>query len=93
MPNYRAYDDRYAFLFNSYYNAEGDRHARPKRGMLSRPSLDDIRDWRASVDEALESAFAGLSPDAALVTNPNALLRDGDAVQVETAPPPAAKKP
>ena len=64
MPNYRAYDDRYAFLFNSYYNAEGDRHARPKRGMLSRPSLDDIRDWRASVDEALESAFAGLSPDA-----------------------------
>jgi hypothetical protein len=37
--------------------------------------------------------LAGLSPDAALVTNPNALLRDGDAVQVETAPPPAAKKP
>src|SRR5690349_6264898 len=54
VADYRAFDDRYAFLFNSYYNAEGPRHDRPKRGMLSRPSLDEIRDWRASVDEALE---------------------------------------
>ena len=46
VPDYRAHDERYAFLFNSYYNAEGDRHARPKRGMLSRPSLDEIRNWR-----------------------------------------------
>ena len=64
VPNYRAYDDRYAFLFNSYYDAEGDRHARPKRGMLSRPSLDEIRQWRARVDEALDDAFANLPPAA-----------------------------
>ena len=36
--------------------------------------------------------LAGLSPTAALVTNPNALLREGDAVQVETSPPPAPVK-
>ena len=64
VPNYHSYDERFAYLFNSYYNAEGDRHARPKRGMLSRPSLDEIRQWRARVDEALDDGFANLSPAA-----------------------------
>ena len=64
VAGYRAFDDRYAFLFNSYYNAEGPRHDRPKRGMLSRPSLDEIRDWRERVDEALEKALPGLAPEA-----------------------------
>ncbi len=61
---YRQFDERYAFLFNSYYEAEGPRHARPRRGMLSRPSLDEIRDYRAHVDEALERALPSLPPDA-----------------------------
>jgi ergothioneine biosynthesis protein EgtB len=52
-PGYCAYDERWAFLFNSYYEGEGARHPRPRRGMLSRPSLDEIRAWRAHVDEAL----------------------------------------
>jgi ergothioneine biosynthesis protein EgtB len=64
VDGYRAFDDQYAFLFNSYYNAEGDRHARPKRGMLSRPSLDEIRAYRAHVDEALERALPALAPAA-----------------------------
>ena len=64
VPGYEAFDERFAFLFNSYYEAEGDRQARPKRGMLSRPTLDEVRDWRASVDEALERALPSLSPDA-----------------------------
>jgi ergothioneine biosynthesis protein EgtB len=63
-PGYRPFDDRYAFLFNSYYEAEGPRHARPRRGMLSRPSLDEIRSYRAHVDEALERTFPSLSPAA-----------------------------
>jgi ergothioneine biosynthesis protein EgtB len=61
---YRAFDERWAFLFNSYYEAEGPRHARPRRGMLSRPSLDEVRAYRAHVDEALERALPSLSPAA-----------------------------
>ena len=63
-PGYRPFDERYAFLFNSYYEAEGPRHARPRRGMLSRPSLDEIRAYRAHVDEALERALPSLAPAA-----------------------------
>jgi ergothioneine biosynthesis protein EgtB len=64
LAGYRPFDDRYAFLFNSYYEAEGPRHARPRRGMLSRPSLDEIRAYRAHVDEALERALPSLSAAA-----------------------------
>ena len=64
VAGYEAFDDRFAFLFNSYYEAEGERHARPKRGMLSRPSLDEVRNWRASVDEALDRAVPGLPAEA-----------------------------
>jgi ergothioneine biosynthesis protein EgtB len=64
VAGYRTLDERYAFLFNSYYEAEGPRHARPRRGMLSRPSLDEIRAYRAHVDEALERALPSLSAAA-----------------------------
>ena len=65
VPGYRPFDERFAFLFNSYYEGEGARHARPRRGMLSRPSLDEVRDYRAHVDEALDRALPSL-PTAAL---------------------------
>ncbi|MEO8547050.1 MAG: ergothioneine biosynthesis protein EgtB [Sphingomicrobium sp.] len=64
VPNYRRFDERFPYLFNSYYEGEGERHPRAKRGMISRPSLDEVRDWRAHVDEALERALPGLSADA-----------------------------
>jgi ergothioneine biosynthesis protein EgtB len=46
-------DARYAFLFNSYYEAQGPRHPRASRGMLSRPSTAEIGDYRRRVDERI----------------------------------------
>jgi ergothioneine biosynthesis protein EgtB len=63
-PGYSAFDERWGYLFNSYYEAEGPRHARPRRGMLSRPSLDEVRSYRAHVDEALDRALPSLSQTA-----------------------------
>jgi ergothioneine biosynthesis protein EgtB len=65
VSGYRPHDERWAFLFNSYYEAEGARHARPRRGMLSRPSLDEVRAYRDAVDAAVLAALPGL-PAAAL---------------------------
>jgi ergothioneine biosynthesis protein EgtB len=53
-PHYRAYDPQYAFLFNSYYETMGPRHARPKRGLLTRPTLAQINAYRDHVDQAIE---------------------------------------
>ncbi|HET6535755.1 MAG TPA: ergothioneine biosynthesis protein EgtB [Sphingomicrobium sp.] len=64
FAHYEPFEERWAYLFNSYYEAEGPRHARPRRGMLSRPSLDEIRAYRAHVDEALERALPSLPPKA-----------------------------
>lgn len=64
LPGYRLIDERFPFLFNSYYEAEGQRHARPRRGMLSRPSLDEVLAYRHAVDAALVDALPGLPPAA-----------------------------
>ncbi|WP_137861636.1 MULTISPECIES: ergothioneine biosynthesis protein EgtB [unclassified Sphingomonas] len=64
LPGYVLFDARWPFLFNSYYEAEGQRHARPRRGMLSRPALDEILAWRAHVDAALIDALPALPPAA-----------------------------
>ena len=63
-PRYRPFDQRYAYLFNSYYEAEGPRHARPMRGMLTRPALSDIMAYRAHVDAEMEAILPNLSPAA-----------------------------
>ncbi len=49
----KAVDPRYAFLFNSYYEAVGPRHTRDRRGLISRPSVAEIGDYRRVVDERL----------------------------------------
>ncbi|MGQ0588001.1 MAG: ergothioneine biosynthesis protein EgtB [Sphingosinicella sp.] len=60
---YPAYDERFAYLFNSYYEGEGERHPRPERGMIARPSLDEVRDWRDAVDATLLNAIVDLPAD------------------------------
>ena len=64
VAGHKRYDERWAYLFNSYYEAEGARHARDRRGMLSRPRLDEILAWRAAVDEQIAAALPNL-PEAA----------------------------
>jgi ergothioneine biosynthesis protein EgtB len=54
-PHYTTLDDQYDFLFNSYYFSAGQMHARPKRGLLSRPTLAEILQYRAHVDAAVMS--------------------------------------
>jgi ergothioneine biosynthesis protein EgtB len=55
---YEPYDERYRFLFNSYYDAVGPRHARPERGLITRPGVAEIGTYRATVDEAMLTLLA-----------------------------------
>jgi ergothioneine biosynthesis protein EgtB len=57
-PDYKVFDERFAFLFNSYYVAAGPRHARPKRGLITRPDTGEVAAYRAHVDAAVETLIA-----------------------------------
>jgi len=52
-PGYRVYDERFAYLFNSYYVAAGPRHARAQRGLITRPGVAETAAYRAHVDAAV----------------------------------------
>ena len=65
VAGYRAFDDSFAYLFNSYYEAEGGRHIRAHRGLLTRPSLQHILDYRQHVEAAIADAWNDL-PEPAL---------------------------
>jgi ergothioneine biosynthesis protein EgtB len=64
VPSYTAFDERFAFLFNSYYVAAGPRHARPKRGLITRPNAAEVADYRQHVDAATEKLIADASSAA-----------------------------
>jgi len=68
-PKFRWFRDEFNFLFNSYYDSVGSRHARPIRGLLTRPSLQEVIEYREHVDTRME-ALLGRDPDGieALVT-------------------------
>jgi len=60
MPHLRGYephDRRYQYLFNSYYEALGPRHPRPQRGLLTRPTVEDVLTYRRHVDAAIARLF------------------------------------
>jgi len=66
-PRYRAFDPAYRMLFNSYYNALGERHPRAERGMLSRPSLTEVSAYREHVDQAMQRFLADSAAARGLV--------------------------
>ena len=53
-PDYVSPDPGYAYLFNSYYNAIGDKYPRPHRGLISRPTVAQVYTYRAHVDEHVQ---------------------------------------
>lgn len=58
LPDYKLFDPRFGYLFNSYYEAIGPRQPRPDRGLITRPSLDDVLAYRAHVDAGMERLLA-----------------------------------
>ncbi|NND67673.1 MAG: ergothioneine biosynthesis protein EgtB [Halioglobus sp.] len=58
LEGYTTPEPRYTVLFNSYYNGIGEQHPRPQRGLLSRPTVDEVRHYRAHVDAGIEQLLA-----------------------------------
>ena len=72
---YKPFHPDFAFLFNSYYVTAGPRHARTHRGVVTRPSVDEVTAYRAHVDAAMEAAL--LSADDALLATLAPLIEIG----------------
>ncbi|WP_049721877.1 ergothioneine biosynthesis protein EgtB [Gilvimarinus polysaccharolyticus] len=66
--NYRVYNASFEYLFNSYYDSIGERHPRPVRGLLSRPSLEQVLAYRRYIDDAMQT-FIDTQPTGASITS------------------------
>ncbi len=66
-PKYSPFDERFAHLFNSYYESVGPRHARPQRGLLSRPTLADVLAYRDTIDERMDALIRRGDPDSSTI--------------------------
>ena len=67
-PGYERFNEDYDYLFNSYYYTAGQMHARPKRGLLSRPTLAQVLDYRSHVDEQMLRLVEDRGDDAELAS-------------------------
>jgi ergothioneine biosynthesis protein EgtB len=78
LEGWPGLDPLWSHLFNSYYEAAGSRHPRPQRGLLTRPGLQAILDWRRRVDDGLAQLLEGQSQlSTAVAGNLKALVELG----------------
>src|SRR5262252_2911603 len=63
LRGYSSVDDRYDYLFNSYYYTVGEMYARPARGLLSRPTVAQVLDYCVRVDDAMEGLLRACGDD------------------------------
>src|ERR1700716_763729 len=73
VAGYRSLHPQYTYLFNSYYNAIGERHCRPKRGLISRPTVKETYRYRAYVDEHMLDLLDRADHDSGLLERLEAL--------------------
>ncbi len=76
LPSYRSPHSEYEFLFNSYYNAVGRQYSRPDRGLLSRPTVAEVMDYRTHVDRAMGNLLDA-NGDGGLDRNLLAMIETG----------------
>ena len=65
-PGFRPFDAAFRVLFNSYYQGIGERHPRAQRGLITRPTLDEVKRYRTQVDERMAGLLATQGEDATL---------------------------
>ena len=70
LPGYQSIHPQYDFLFNSYYNAVGERHCRVARGLISRPTVDETYTYRAYVDSHMARLLEGAEGELAQTLEP-----------------------
>lgn len=63
LPGYRPFHPKYEYLFNSYYESVGPMHARPQRGLLTRPTIKEISAYREHVDRHMVELIASQQDD------------------------------
>lgn len=69
LPGYALFDETFNYCFNSYYETQGPRHPRPRRGVLSRPSTERVFAYRAHVDAALRQLCAQFGDDRGAIAS------------------------
>jgi len=69
VPGYKFLDEQFRYLFNSYYNSIGPMHSRPHRGLLSRPTVEQVMAYRERIDERMQTLLQrqDLSPEVVSV--------------------------